>query len=110
MLAKALTIRAMSCLGLLALSLASCTPKYMRKSADREVKRILFSKSSRVPNAGKGLLDITPPPPISLDMLNKKSDSPDFLGDRAYIEVNARVIPLSESLRLAVDHNREYLG
>lgn len=97
-------------LGLLALSLASCTPGYMRKSADREVKRILFSKSSRVPNAGKGLLDITPPPPISLEALNKKTDSPEFLGDRAHIEKNARVIPLSESLKLAVNHNRDYQG
>lgn len=98
----------MSWLGLLALSLASCTPGYMRKSADREVKRILFSKSAHVPNAGKGLLDITPPPPVSLEALSKKADSPAFLGDRAHLEVNARVIPLSESLRLAVIHNRDY--
>src|SRR4051812_15489490 len=107
---KAAHFPAISWLALLALSLGSCTPGYMRKSADREVHRLLFAKASRVPNAGKGLLDITPPPPISLEMLNRKSDSPDFLGDRAYIEVNARVIPLSESLKLAVNHNRDYQG
>src|SRR6187399_1410206 len=107
---KAACFHALPWLGLLVLSLASCTPSYMRKSADREVKRILFSKSSRVPNSGTGLLDITPPPPVFLEALSKKAVSPDFLGDRAVIEVNARVIPLSESLRLAVDHNREYQG
>lgn len=107
---KTASFRVMSWLGLAALSLPSCTPGYMRKSADREVKRTLFAKSSRVPNAGKGLLDITPPPPITLENLEKKSDSPEFLGDRAHIEENARVIPLSEALKLAVGHNRDYQG
>lgn len=107
---KTASFRALPWLGLVALSLTSCTPGYMRKSADREVKRILFFKSSRVPNAGTGLMDITPPPPISLETLSRKTESPDFLGDRAHIEVNAKVIPLTESLRLAVNHNREYQG
>lgn len=92
----------------MALSFASCSPGYMRKSADREVKRILLSKSSVVPNSGRGFLDITPPPPASLESLRKSSKHHEFLGDRAHIEENARVIPLSESLRLAVTHNREY--
>lgn len=107
---KTSSLHTLTWLGLLALPLASCTPGYMRKSADREVKRILFSKASRVPNSGRGLMDITPPPPISLEALNKKTDSPEFLGDRAHIERNARVIPLSESLKLAVNHNRDYQG
>lgn len=107
---KNFRLRACLWLGFIALPLVSCTPGYMRKSADREVRRILLSKSGMVPNAGKGLLDITPPPPVSLADLEKKTDSPEFLGTRAHIEKDARVIPLSESLKLAVNHNRDYQG
>lgn len=86
----------------------ACTPGYMRKSADREVGGILKGKSSAVPNAGEELLDITPPSPISLEAFNTSDKNEAFLGDRAKIEKNARVIPLSEALKLAVSHNREY--
>lgn len=92
------------------LLLNSCSPTQMRNSADREVFHILGRKTSLVPNAGKGLLDITPPPPISLAELSKNATGPEFLGDRAKIENNAKILPLAEALKLAVTHNREYLG
>ena len=47
---KAACFQAVTWLGLLALSLASCTPSYMRKSADREVKRILIDTAMRLPH------------------------------------------------------------
>jgi len=97
-------------LGIATLTVVSCTPGYMKKSADREVYRTLWGKKSRVPNSGSGMLDITPPPPVSLDQLTKNNKSADFLGDRASIEKNASVIPLSEALQMAVTRNREYLG
>lgn len=80
----------------------------MRRSADREVFGILKSKSSGVPNAGTGLLDISPPPPVSLEELRKNTGTAEFLGNRATVEKNARVIPLHEALSLAVKHNRDY--
>ncbi|HSJ02494.1 MAG: TolC family protein [Verrucomicrobium sp.] len=93
---------------LAALALPACSPSYMRKSADREVVGILKSKSAGVPNAGTGLLDITPPPPVSLEELRKNTTTAEFLGDRAVVEKNGRVIPLHEALGLAVKHNRDY--
>ncbi|WP_038164409.1 TolC family protein [Verrucomicrobium sp. BvORR106] len=93
---------------LAALALTCCTPGQMRRSADREVFGILKSKSSGVPNAGTGLLDISPPPPVSLEELRKNTGTAEFLGNRATVEKNARVIPLHEALSLAVKHNRDY--
>ncbi|RBP45414.1 outer membrane protein TolC [Roseimicrobium gellanilyticum] len=105
---KTASLHAFLGLSLAALPLASCSPSYMRKSADREVKGALFSKLVTVPNAGTGLLDITPPAPLSLAELSKAGSGPDFLGDRAQLEKNARVLPLSEALKMAVTHNRDY--
>ncbi|WP_075090669.1 hypothetical protein [Verrucomicrobium spinosum] len=93
---------------LAALALTCCTPGQMRKSADREVFGILRHKSAGVPNAGTGLLDISPPPPVSLEELRKNTGTAEFLGDRAQVEKNGRIIPLHEALSLAVKHNRDY--
>lgn len=97
-----------STLCLAVLALTACTPGQMRKSADREVVGILKAKSATVPNAGTGLLDITPPPPVSLEELRKLTSNAEFLGDRAHVEKSARVVPLHEALSLAVTHNRDY--
>lgn len=80
----------------------------MRKSADNEVSRILLSKSSRVPNAGRTLQDIAPPPPVSLTGLKSNDKTEEFLGDHAAMDKGARVIPLSEALKIAVNHGRTY--
>lgn len=108
MIKKAAPTHALVLLSLVALPMGSCTPAQMRRSADREVKRTLFSKLRTVPNAGSGLMDITPPPPLSLAELRNSPSSPEFLGDRAQLEQNARVLPLGEALRMAVTHNRDY--
>jgi outer membrane protein TolC len=90
--------------------LIGCTGKLHKKWADREVYSILGSKSSRVPNVGKGLLNIEPNPPASLNEMAKNLKTVDFLGDRADLEKDARVITLADTLKLGVNHNRSYQG
>ena len=89
-------------------AISSCTPGLMRKSADNEVRRILTGKSSQVPNAGKGLLDISTPNAIVLEEFRKNPKTEDFLGDRGHIEKGARVVPMDKALGLSVVHNRSY--
>ncbi len=86
-----------------------CTGAKSKKWADREVFGLLKKKTSKVPNSGQHLMDITPPPPASLEGLAKNTRTVDFLGDRAYIEKNARVISLADALNFAVHRNRNYL-
>lgn len=89
--------------------ICGCTGAKSKKWADREVFGLLKKKTSKVPNSGQHLMDITPPPPASLDGLAKNTRTVDFLGDRAYIEKNARVISLADALNFAVHRNRNYL-
>lgn len=91
--------------------LTGCSQGFYKKWADREVFGIIGKKSSYVKGAEDDtLLDITPPSPVKLDVLIKRSETADFLGDRAFIEKNARVITLADSLDFAVNRNRTYLG
>lgn len=87
-----------------------CHGSLHKKWADHEVYGILGKKASRVPNAGKGLLSIEPPPPVSLDLLSVNMDTEEFLGDRAFIEKGAKVLSLADALGIAVNHNRTYQG
>lgn len=90
--------------------LTGCTGAHVKRRVDREVFGILKSKTSRVPNAGDGLLDIIPPAPLKLDDLKMNYKTVDFLGDRAHIEKKAKVVSLADALGMAVNHNRDYLG
>src|SRR3569623_1256366 len=94
----------------LAGALAGCTGNFHKKWADHEVYGILRQKSAKVPNAGDGLLSIEPPGPLSLEALKKNIKTVEFLGDRAFIEKDARVITLADSLQYGVERNRTYLG
>lgn len=88
-----------------------CTQKFYKKWADREVFGILSNKTKSVAGAqDETLQSITPPPPVNLEMLIKQSQTADFLGNRAYIEKNARIVRLHDALDFAVHHNRVYLG
>lgn len=89
--------------------ICGCTGAKSKKWADREVFGLLKKKTSKVPNSGQHLMDITPPPPASLEGLAKNTTTVDFLGERAYIEKNARVISLADALNFAVHRNRNYL-
>ena len=94
----------------LTLALPGCTGSLHRKWADREVFGILRSKASTVPNSGDGLFNITPPGPVSLAKLARSTKPGEFLGDRAFIEQDARLITLADALQYGVERNRSYLG
>lgn len=90
--------------------LAGCTQGFYKRSADREVFGIIGKKSQTVEGSDDVLLDITPPPPVKLDSLVKARNNSDFLGERAFIEKDARVLNLADALDFAVHRNRGYLG
>ncbi|MBB5031909.1 TolC family protein [Prosthecobacter vanneervenii] len=94
---------------LLALGLSACSTGFYKKWADKETYGILRKKASKVPNSGQDFLDITPPPPVSMEELRKNMKKEEFLGDRAFVEEGARVINLAKALDLAVHRNRNYL-
>jgi len=96
-------------LTLLALVLTGCSAASYKKWADKEVFGILRKKASKVPNSGQSILDITPPPPVRMEELRKHAGKVEFLGDRAFMEENARVLSLAEALNFAVHRNRNYL-
>lgn len=90
--------------------LAGCGGTVHKKWADREVFSLLKAKSSRVPNSGNDLLSILPPKAVDLDKMVRNVKLEEFLGDRAVIEKDARVLGLPDALGLGVGHNRTYLG
>lgn len=96
-------------LALLALGMSACTTGYYKKWADKEVFGLLRKKASKVPNSGQAILDITPPPPVKMEELRKNLSKVEFLGERAFVEDNARVISLADALNFAVHRNRGYL-
>jgi len=94
---------------LLACGTSGCTSRFYSKAADRETLGILFRKSSKVPNSGRGLFNIKPAAPTNLEELRLNFDTEDFLGDRAHIEKRAKVVKLADALGYAVNRNRDYL-
>lgn len=94
---------------LLTLGMSACTTGYYKKWADKEVFGLLRKKASKVPNSGQSILDITPPPPVKMEELRKNMGKVEFLGDRAFVEENARVVSLADALNFAVHRNRGYL-
>ncbi|OYW75935.1 MAG: hypothetical protein B7Z37_11075 [Verrucomicrobia bacterium 12-59-8] len=100
---------AVAFLTLLAMGLSACSTGFYKKWADKETFGILRKKASKVPNSGQAFLDITPPPPVKMEELRKSMKQEEFLGDRSYIEHNARVVSLAEALDFAVHRNRPYL-
>lgn len=91
--------------------LSGCSQGFYKKWADGEVFGIIGRKSEVVAGSQDDtLLSITPPPPVKLDTLIKSADTADFLGDRAFIEENARVVRLADALDFAVHRNRTYLA
>ncbi len=91
------------------LGLSACTSGFYKKWADKEVFGLLGKKASKVPNSGQAFLDITPPPPVKMEELRKNMKTVEFLGERAFLEENARVVSLAEALNFGVHRNRNYL-
>ncbi|MBN8422081.1 MAG: TolC family protein [Verrucomicrobia bacterium] len=100
---------AIAFLSLLVLGMSACSTGFYKKWADKETFGILRKKASKVPNSGEAFLNITPPPPVRMEELRKNMKKEEFLGDRAYVEENARVVSLAEALDFAVHRNRTYL-
>lgn len=91
--------------------LSGCSQGFYKKWADTEVFGIIGKKSQYVAGSEDDtLLSITPPPPVKLETLIKSAETAAFLGDRAYIEENARVVSLADALDFAVHRNRTYLS
>lgn len=91
--------------------LAGCSQGFYKGWADREVFSIIGGKSKAVAGSEDDtLLSITPPPPVRMETLIKSAETADFLGKRAFIEKNARVVGLADALDFAVHRNRTYLS
>ncbi|MBK8092380.1 MAG: TolC family protein [Verrucomicrobiaceae bacterium] len=101
--------RSAALLAVVCVAVCSCTGAKYRSWADKEVFSLLKKKTSKVPNSGQHLMDITPPPPANMAKLTKNSKTVDFLGERANVEKDARVISLADALDFAVHRNRGYL-
>jgi outer membrane protein TolC len=108
-LARLIPFSRFALLGAFLLMVCGCRTSMYKNWADREVFGLLRKKTSKVPNSGQHLLDITPPAPVSMKELAKNMKPADFLGDRAYIEIGARVISLADALNFAVHRNRNYI-
>ena len=104
-------VRPLPALAVLSVGLLSgCSQGFYKNWADREVFGIIGRKSQVVAGSDDTLLSITPPPPVKLESLIKSAETADFLGARAFIEKDARVVSLPEALDFAVHRNRTYLG
>jgi outer membrane protein TolC len=88
-------------------ALAGCSAKHYRRSADREVARIIAARSPAVPNMDPHFT-IEATNVSSLERLPVFTNAVEFLGADIAFEQGARLVSLAEALDLAVKFNREY--
>jgi len=84
-----------------------CTAKHYRKSADREVAKVIARKTPAVPNMDPHFtIEQTNQIPIEgLPVVEKVEE---FLGSERQTELQARVLSLEKALAMAVRQSREY--
>lgn len=87
--------------------LSGCSTKHYRKSADREVGRIIAQKSAAVPNMDPRFT-IEQTNAVALEGYPVLTNVAEFLGPAADSERNAKVITLENALEIAVRHSRLY--
>lgn len=92
---------------LLATTVAGCSSKYWRSSADREAARLIREKTPAVPNMDTNFT-VEPKPPAELANLPVAPDPGEFLGPDAEVERGARMLDLATALDLAVRQSREF--
>ncbi len=87
--------------------LASCTTKHYRKSADKEVARIIASKTPRVPNMETNFtIEVTNKLSFTNFAVYEKTE--EAFGDEKAMEKGARIISLDQALEIAVRFSRNY--
>jgi outer membrane protein TolC len=89
------------------MTLAGCTAKHYRHSADKAAYGLIAQKSPLVTNMERHFT-IEETNQINLEGLPVTSGTNDFLGDAAQAEIGAKVLSLDKALELAVKHSRTY--
>ena len=96
-----------SCLVVVLLLDAGCSPEQYRKSADKETARIIAEKTPQVPNMDPNFtIEQTHPP--ALEGLPTLPQPPDFLGAEGQVEKDAPILTLEKTLDIAVRNSRIY--
>jgi outer membrane protein TolC len=101
------SLAAAVCLGIILPILGGCSQKYYRKSADREAARMIAEKTPLVPNMDThfGIGRKTNAP---LDHLPTVTQTNDFFGSEARLELGAKIISLDEALEIGITQSRAY--
>jgi outer membrane protein TolC len=92
---------------LLALSVAGCSSKYWRRSADKEAARLIQEKVPAVPNMDTNFT-AEAKAALRLEDLGLAPEPGEFLGAEAAAERGARVLDLATALELSVHQSREF--
>ncbi len=92
---------------LVLLALSGCTAEHYRKSADKEVHKILEQKSPFVPNMETNFT-IAQNKTIDLSQLPINNTPEEAFGANQNDEIGAGILNLVQSLEIAVNHSREY--
>lgn len=87
--------------------LSACTSKYYRKSADKEVAKIISQKTPLVPNMDPHFT-IEATNQLSLTNLVVFDKSEEAFGKESEMEKGAKILTLKEALDVAVKHSNEY--
>lgn len=91
------------------LVLSACTSKHYRRSADKEVGKIISQKTKLVPNMDTNFT-IEATNKITLTNLEIFDKSEVAFGEESDMEKGSRVLMLNEALDIAIKHSNEYLS
>ncbi len=94
---------------LLATTVAGCSSKYWRNSADKEAARLIREKTPAVPNMDTNFT-AEAKDPLRLENLPLAAEPEEFLGTEAEVERGARVLDLDTAMELSVRQSREFQG
>ncbi len=92
---------------LLATTVAGCSSKYWRNSADKESARLIREKTPAVPNMDTNFT-AEAKDPLQLENLPQATEPEEFLGAEAAVERGARVLDLATALELSTRQSREF--
>jgi outer membrane protein TolC len=87
--------------------LSACSGKYYRRSADREVARLIAEKTPLVPNMDTNFT-IEASARVSLDGLPVYDRPEEAFGPDADIERGSKMLSLEKAMEMATQHSRNY--